>query len=785
MLCERLLLLIPALVGLIFTIFEKGIPRWEFANWNSLTKEAANPIVETWGSEQRFDLIVLDDHLHLPSSVTWAPPDLLSELDPHIEYFSWILNKVITAFFQLRSIVNNTVAIATIVMILVILVACLGATIHRLCLKKQAEKCYLTSLVQFMNKEAVNCAWELKSVSDHLRWFISTQEAQIFESIVELMFEQENSRRMKTELILKGERIRDLNSELDDIGIEKTKVEDKSTRQATAIQQLNTKLAEVKTQKNTAEERSQVLESDMATAAAKAETRIRFLKADAKHLLELIASQWSQMGEARVEIDATNEKIAELELKLSNRTEEISIINVSLDNASYRIEEVEKFATDLQSKVARRDNTILRLKSEATSSEKNSKLLQAAKEESEARALEQKSKLKDENLRAILAKEDRESELVKVRKENATAASQISRGQKEIHKLKREMEELSKKLVIRDELASQTYKEKAAIEASLVEALERVAEERANIRRRDEKYSVLESEMKEAKRDFQKSLAEEKNRLQLEHQQLESEMLDKHNAKMASIKGKYDGVVEDTKARVKALEEENTRLGDERDVQIVAINAEHGDFVQKVTAIFAGELTAVEDQNRRLMREKKAAVEELASTTTALEKEKAKNEAKPPREDKKTARIIGDLQASLATAGREAQEWRTEAYIAIVRRMPPTRRGLSLYNMDSRNFPGSDQMSAPPLESSPSFHTSPSGHLTAVSSFTLPNPPSSLPPCFPFGPSGHLNIVSSVPAGASSGHSNTDSGLPPHPQAFAGLNPAASEFRAANDAEAT
>lgn len=416
MLCERLLFWVPALVGLIFTIFEKGISRWEFTNWNSLAKEAANPIIETWGSEQRLDLIVLDDHLHLPSNIIWAPPDLLPELDPRIEYFSWIFNKVITAIFQLRSIVNNTFAIATIVMILV---AFLGATIHRLHLKKQAEKCYLTSLFQFMNNERANVAWELKSVSDRLRWFISTQEAQISESMVVLMFEQENIRSMKTELTVKGERIRDLNSELGDLGIEKAKVEDKSARQATAIQQLHANLAEVETQKNAAEDRSQVLQSDMATAAAKAESRIRFLKADAKHLLELIASQWSQMDEARTGIHATNEEIAELELKLRNRTEEISITNVSLDNASCRIEEVEKLATDLQSKVARRDTTILQLKSEATSSEKNSKLLQAAKEESEARALEQKSKLKDENLRAILAKEDRESELTKVRKENA------------------------------------------------------------------------------------------------------------------------------------------------------------------------------------------------------------------------------------------------------------------------------------------------------------------------------------------------------------------------------
>lgn len=781
MLCERLLFWIPALVGLIFTIIEKGIPRWKFTNWNSLAKEAANPIVETWGSEQRYDLIALDDHLHLPSYVTWTPPDLPPELDLRIGYFSWIFTQLIKPFSQLRSIVNNTFAIATIVMILI---ACLGATIHRLHLKKQAEKSYLTSLVQFMNKEAVNVAWELKSVSDRLRWFISTQEAQIFESIVVLMFEQENSRGMRTELTAQEERIQDLKSALGELGIEKAKIEGKSARQATAIQQLNANLAEVETKKNAAEDRSQLLKSDIATAAAKAESRIQFLKADAEHLLELIASQWSQLDEARTRIDATNEKIAELELKLSNRTEEISIINVSLDNASYRIEEVEKLATDLQSKVARRDATILRLKSEATSSEKNNKLLQAAKEESEARALEQKSKLKDENLQAILAKEDRESELAKVRKENTAAASQISKGQKEIQRLKREMDELSKKLVKRDELASQTYKEKAAIEASLAEALGRVAEERANIRKRDEKYSVLESEMKEAKRDFQTSLAKEKNRLQLEHQQLESEMLDKHNANMTSLKGKYDGVVEDTRARVKALEAVNTRLGDERDAQIAALNTEHGDIVQKVTATFAGELTAVEDQNRRLKKEKKAVAEELASTTTALEKEEAKNEARAPGADKKTARIIGDLQASLAAAGREAQEWRTEAYIAIVRRMPPTRRGLSLYNMDSRNFPGSDQMSAPPLNSPSSLPAGPSGHFTAVSGFPLPNPPSSLPPSCPIGPSGHL-IVSSLPAGPNSGRSTTDSSPLPHPQTFAGLNPAASEFRAAKDTEPT
>lgn len=48
--------------------------------------------------------------------------------------------------------------------------------------------------------------------------------------------------------------------------------------------------------------------------------------------------------------------------------------------------------------------------------------------------------------------------------------------------------------------------------------------------------------------------------------------------------------------------------------------------------------------------------------------------------------MVKDLQASLAIAGREAHEWRTEAYIAIVRKMPPSQRGLSLFGMDPRNF---------------------------------------------------------------------------------------------------
>ena len=90
--------------------------------------------------------------------------------------------------------------------------------------------------------------------------------------------------------------------------------EDQSKRQATAIQQLNANLAEVETKKNAAADQSKLLKSNMATAAAKAGCRVQFLKADAEQLLKLIASQWSQLDEARTGIDATNEKIAELEL---------------------------------------------------------------------------------------------------------------------------------------------------------------------------------------------------------------------------------------------------------------------------------------------------------------------------------------------------------------------------------------------------------------------------------------------------------------------------------------
>lgn len=64
----------------------------------------------------------------------------------------------------------------------------------------------------------------MKSVSDCPHWIISTQEAQIFELIIVLIFEQEKIRKMKSKLTTKKERIQDLTSALRDLGIEKAKI---------------------------------------------------------------------------------------------------------------------------------------------------------------------------------------------------------------------------------------------------------------------------------------------------------------------------------------------------------------------------------------------------------------------------------------------------------------------------------------------------------------------------------------------------------------------------------
>lgn len=321
----------------------------------------------------------------------------------------------------------------------------------------------------------------------------------------------------------------------------------------------------------------------------------------------------------------------------------------------------------------------------------------------------------------------------------------------------------------RVKLTSKLIKEKAVIQARLVEAFDRLAEERANIRKNDEKYVHLELRMKAAEKRFQRILAEEKNKLQLQHQQLESEMLGKQTAQMAALNAERVAIVQETEARIQTIEEKNIRHGNDEDAKITALKTVHAEMLQQATISFMDQLKAVEEVKMELEKERDALAKELARTTNALEKEKTEHKQKGPGAEKKTAGIIRDLQASLATAGREAQEWRTEAYIAIVRRMPPSPRGVSLFSMDSRNFPLSNQMSAPPHNLhagiSLSFPVGPSGYPNVA-----PNLPPSLPPSLPLAPNNHANPVSSFP--------NSQ-------PAAAGLNPDASEFSVTKDTSET
>lgn len=95
--------------------------------------------------------------------------------------------------------------------------------------------------------------------------------------------------------------------------------------------------------------------------------------------------------------------------------------------------------------------------------------------------------------------------------------------------------------------------------------------------------------------------------------------------------------------------------------------------------------------------------------------------------------IIQDLQASLAAAGREALEWRTEAYIAIVRKMPPSQRGLLLFGMDPRNL-----MPRVPMMQAYNPSARVPGFSTNVAPYPCPNPAQVLGP----GPNGYAeNLV--------------------------------------------
>lgn len=89
--------------------------------------------------------------------------------------------------------------------------------------------------------------------------------------------------------------------------------------------------------------------------------------------------------------------------------------------------------------------------------------------------------------------------------------------------------------------------------------------------------------------------------------------------------------------------------------------------------------------------------------------------------------IIQDLQASLAAAGREAHEWRTEAYIAIVRKMPPSQRGLLLFGMDPRNL----MLRVPMMQA-----YNPSARATSFSTNVAPYPSSTPAQVLGPGPNG-------------------------------------------------
>lgn len=314
-------------------------------------------------------------------------------------------------------------------------------------------------------------------------------------------------------------------------------------------------------------------------------------------------------------------------------------------------------------------------------------------------------------------------------------------------------------IAMREILASRSIREKAETQANLLEAINKLVEERANLIEKNERYSLMKLQMKEAKKEFQKILVEEKKYLRLHHQQFEWEMLGEQATNIAALRAKYDGVARETEARIQALGEENSRLGNEKDAQITIINAKHAGALQKAT----GELKVLEEDNKRLKKENDDLTEALARTAKAVDTEKIEYKQKGPGVDKETARIIRDLQASLAAAGREAQEWRTEAYTAIVRRMPPSQRGLSLFSMDVRNFP----MTAP-----------------------LPDPSASLPLASAVGPSGHSNVVSgfapSLPPGLAVGpNGQTNPVFSPSAPLQASLNPAASEFWVKNDMKMT
>lgn len=312
-------------------------------------------------------------------------------------------------------------------------------------------------------------------------------------------------------------------------------------------------------------------------------------------------------------------------------------------------------------------------------------------------------------------------------------------------------------------LTSRLIKEKAAAQANLVEAFNELDKERANLVKKGDTYFLQRLGMKKAEREFRKILLEEKDFLQLQHQQLESDILSEHNAEIAALEAKYDFIARKSEARIKALGDENSRLGKERDTQVANLNTEHAETLQKAAFASAGELRAIAEDNDRLKKEIDDLNEALARTAMALGKEKKDSMQKGPGAEEKTARIIQDLQDSIATAEREAQDWRTEAYNVIVRGMLPSQRGLSLFNNDVCNFSMPPPLSNPPSSLHSASAVDSNGNSNTNSSLA-PRPP----PGLAVGPNGHSKPPSSLFAPSQ-----------------ASLNPLAPEFWISSDSNTT
>lgn len=128
------------------------------------------------------------------------------------------------------------------------------------------------------------------------------------------------------------------------------------------------------------------------------------------------------------------------------------------------------------------------------------------------------------------------------------------------------------------------------MQARLDEAFDRLAEGGANIRKNDKKYVPLELRIKAAGKRFQRILVEARNKLQLQHQKLESEMLGQQTAQIVALNAEHVAIVQETEVRIQTLEEENVRHGNDNEAKITALKAVHAEILQQATATFMDQL---------------------------------------------------------------------------------------------------------------------------------------------------------------------------------------------------